>query len=53
MKITLLPLVGLILVAAYADGQEYPRWKQLSSKTGDLPSRKVEAADGLPGARHR
>jgi FG-GAP-like repeat len=31
------PLVGLILVAAQADGQEYPRWTQLSSKTGDLP----------------
>lgn len=38
VRITLLPLVGLILVAAHADGQEYPRWKQLSSKTGDLPS---------------
>jgi hypothetical protein len=38
VKITLIPLIGLILVAAQAGGQEYPRWAQLSSKKGDLPS---------------
>jgi hypothetical protein len=38
MNVTLVPLVGLILVAAQVDGQEYPRWTQLSSKTGDLPA---------------
>jgi FG-GAP-like repeat len=37
MNVALVPLVGLILVVAQADGQEYPRWTQLSSKTGDLP----------------
>jgi FG-GAP-like repeat len=38
MKVTLLPLFGLILVSAQTHGQEYPRWTQLSSKTGDLPA---------------
>ena len=40
MKITLIPLIGLILVAAQAGGQEYPRWgTTFHSKKGDLPSR--------------
>ena len=34
----LAPLVGLFVLGAQAYGQEYPRWTQLSSKTGDLPS---------------
>src|SRR5271156_5185082 len=32
------PLVGLILLGLQANGQEYPRWTQLSSKAGDLPA---------------
>lgn len=31
-------LVCLMLLAVQANGQEYPRWTQLSSKTGDLPA---------------
>ena len=31
-------VVGLILLAAQADGREYPEWKRLSSKAGDLPA---------------
>jgi hypothetical protein len=38
MNVMLRPLVVLILLAAQADAQEYPRWAQLSSKTGDLPA---------------
>lgn len=38
MKISFAPLVGLIVLAAPADGREYPEWKQLSSKAGDLPA---------------
>ena len=38
MNVMLRPLVVLILLAAQADAQEYPRWTQLSSKTGDLPA---------------
>ena len=38
MNVTLVPLVGLILAVAHADGQEYPRWTQISSKAGDLPA---------------
>ena len=48
MRITLLPLVGLIVLAAQADGQEYPQWTQLSSKTGDLPS--PESRNSRPDA---
>ncbi len=37
MKVSFALLVGLILLAAQADGREHPKWTHLSSKTGDLP----------------
>ena len=36
--ISFAPLVGLIVLAAQADGREYPEWKHLSSTAGDLPA---------------
>jgi hypothetical protein len=37
MKVWFALVVGLILGAAEAGGREYPKWTQLSNKTGDLP----------------
>jgi hypothetical protein len=38
MRISLTLLVGVIWLAASADGRELPWWKHLSSKAGDLPA---------------
>ncbi len=38
MMISFAPLVGLIVLAAQADGRDSPEWKHLSSKAGDVPA---------------
>jgi hypothetical protein len=38
MQFRFAPLIGLICLIAQAGEREYPEWKRLSSKTGDLPA---------------
>jgi hypothetical protein len=38
LMISFAPLVGLIVLAAQADGRTHPEWKHLSSTAGDLPA---------------